>query len=74
MNELINDEAVYRAALALPGYANNPNIKIGVLGMVDDTLSVQKNSVINTFVETQTFTLSEETRRGSPVDDRPSPD
>ena len=49
-------------------YKNNPNIKIGVLGMVDDTLSisrcgnssVQKNSVINSFIETQKLTLSEE--------------
>ena len=49
-------------------YKNNPNIQIGVPGMVHDTLSIsrcenssdQKNSVINSFIGTQKFTLSEE--------------
>ena len=42
-------------------YKGNPDIKIGVLGMVDDNLaiakcgipSVQKNAVINSFIETK---------------------
>ena len=42
-------------------YKGDPNIQIGVLGMIDDTLSiskygsgsVQKNAIINSFVETQ---------------------
>ena len=47
-------------------YRSDPNIEIGVLGMVDDTLcisqcgitSVQKNAIINSFFETQRLTLS----------------
>ena len=47
-------------------YRSDPNIQIGVLGMIDDTLSiskcgitsVQKNSVINSFIDTQRLTLS----------------
>ena len=47
-------------------YRGDDNIPIGVLGMVDDTLSfskcgnssVKKNAVINSFVETQRLTLS----------------
>ena len=47
-------------------YRGDPNIKIGVMGMVDDNLSisncgmstVQKNAVINSFIETQRLTLS----------------
>ena len=49
-------------------YKEDENIEIGVLGMVDDNLSIskcginslQKNSVINSFIETQRLTLSEE--------------
>ena len=41
-------------------YRGDPNITVGVLGMVDDTLgvsecgvtSVEKNALINSFVET----------------------
>ena len=44
-------------------YRGDENIKIGILGMIDDTLSiskcgntsVSKNAVINSFVETQRF-------------------
>ena len=47
-------------------YRSDPNIQIGVLGMVDDNLSiskcgissVQKNAVINSFIDTQRLTLS----------------
>ena len=47
-------------------YRGDPNIQIGVMGMVDDNLSisncgmstVQKNAVINSFIETQRLTLS----------------
>ena len=47
-------------------YRGDNNIPIGVLGMVDDTLSIskcgissiQKNAVINSFAETQRLTLS----------------
>ena len=47
-------------------YRNDPAIEIGVLGMVDDNLciskcgttSVQKNAIINSFIETQRLTLS----------------
>ena len=47
-------------------YKGDNNTSIGVLGMVDDTLafaecgvpSIQKNSVINSFIETQRLTLS----------------
>ena len=47
-------------------YRSDSNIQIGVLGMIDDTLSiskcgitsVQKNSVINSFKDTQRLTLS----------------
>ena len=49
-------------------YNNDPEIKIGVLGMVDDTLavsecgisSVLKNSIINSCVETQRLRFSED--------------
>ena len=55
-------------------YENNSNIEIGVLGMDDDTLSisrcgnssVQKNSVINSFIEIQKLTLSEEKKCHAP--------
>ena len=48
-------------------YRNDPNIPIGVLGMVDDTLtiancgrqSVSKNAVLNSFIENNRLTLSE---------------
>ena len=48
-------------------YRGDPNIQIGVLGMVDDNFSVsncgmktvQKNAVINSFIETQRLTLSQ---------------
>jgi hypothetical protein len=47
-------------------YKGDENIKIGVLGMIDDTLSIskcgtpsiQKNAVLNSFIETQRLTLS----------------
>jgi hypothetical protein len=49
-------------------YKGDDNIKIGVLGMVDDNLaiakcginSLKKNAVINSFIEMQRLTLSEE--------------
>ena len=49
-------------------YKNDRNIPIGVLGMVDDTLdiaecglqSIQKNSVLNSFIENQRLELSKE--------------
>ena len=49
-------------------YRGDPNIRIGVLGMVDDNLSisecgtksVQKNAVINSFIDTQRLTLSKD--------------
>ena len=49
-------------------YRGDPNIEIGVLGMVDDNLSiskcgtssVMKNGVINSFIEMQRLTLSRE--------------
>ena len=49
-------------------YKGDPNIKLGVQGMVDDNLaiakcgiiSLQKNAVINSFIEMQRLTLSEE--------------
>ena len=49
-------------------YKGDPNIAIGVLGMVDDTLGVsecgnatiRKKSVINLFMDTQRLTLSKE--------------
>ena len=49
-------------------YKGDANIPIGILGMVDDTLAVsecgnkaiRKNSVLNSFVETQRLTLSKE--------------
>ena len=49
-------------------YGGDPNICIGVLGMVDDNLSisecgtksVQKNVVINSFIDTQRLTLSKD--------------
>lgn len=49
-------------------YKQDQDIKIGVLGMVDDTLaindcgtsSIKKNSIINSFIETQRLTLSHE--------------
>ena len=48
-------------------YRGDPNIQIGVMGMVDDNLSVsncgmgtvQKIAVINSFIETQRLTLSQ---------------
>ena len=47
-------------------YRSDPSIEIGVLGMVDDNLSiskcgitsVKKNAIINSFIETQRLTLS----------------
>ena len=47
-------------------YRGDPDIEIGVLGMVDDNLaiskcgisSVEKNAVINSFIEMQRLTLS----------------
>ena len=47
-------------------YRGDPNIPLGVLGMVDDTLgvskcgvaSVKKNAIINSFIEEQRLTLS----------------
>ena len=49
-------------------YIGDPNIPIGVLGMVDDTLgvsncgndSIKKNAIINSFVEIQRQELSHE--------------
>ena len=49
-------------------YRGDPSITVGVLGMVDDTLgvsecgdtSVEKNSVINSFVETHRLKMHEE--------------
>ena len=49
-------------------YKGDPNIEVGVLGMVDDTLSVSdcgeksimKNAVINAFVETQKLKLHQD--------------
>ena len=49
-------------------YRGDKNIEIGVMGMVDDNLSiskcglssVQKNAVINSFIETQRLTLSKD--------------
>ena len=49
-------------------YRSDPNIQIGVMVMVDDNLSiskcglssVQKNAVINSFIDTQRLTLSKE--------------
>ena len=49
-------------------YKNDKNIPIGVLGMVDDTItisecgaqSVSKNAVLNSFIENQRLTLSDE--------------
>ena len=61
LNKLILQEpqAIYH-------YKNDPSIQIGVLGMVDDTLSISecgttsvtKNAIINSFVENQRLTLS----------------
>ena len=63
LNKIIlpQDELTYK-------YKGDPDISIGVLGMVDDNLaialcgtsSVLKNSVINSFFETQRLSLSEE--------------
>ena len=47
-------------------YKGDNNVRLGVLGMVDDTLAIshcgvpdiQKNSVINSFIEAQRLTLS----------------
>ena len=47
-------------------YRGDPNIQLGVLGMVDDTLaighcgiqSVKKNAIMNSFIEEQRLTLS----------------
>ena len=49
-------------------YKQDSNIPIGVLGMIDDTLaisecgsdSIRKNAVINSFMESERLTLSEE--------------
>jgi hypothetical protein len=49
-------------------YRNDPNITIGVLGMIDDTLavaecganSVEKNSIVNSFIETHRLTMHKE--------------
>ena len=49
-------------------YKGDPSVKIGVLGMVEDNLaigkcgtsSLQKNSVINSFIEMQRLTLSQD--------------
>ena len=49
-------------------YMQDPNIPIGVLGMIDDTLSISncgmeaisKNAVINSFIENHKLTLSTE--------------
>ena len=49
-------------------YQEDPNIAVGVLGMVDDTLgiaecgnkSIAKNAVINSFIETERLTMSKE--------------
>ena len=49
-------------------YRGDPNITVGVLGMVDDTLgvsecgvtSVEKNAVINSFVETHKLRMHED--------------
>ena len=63
LNQLIlpQEELTYK-------YKGDPNISIGVMGMVDDniaiaqcgTSSVIKNSVINSFFDTQRLSLSEE--------------
>ena len=50
-------------------YSNDPNIKIGVLGFVDDTLritecgdaAIVKNTTINSFVETHRQTMHDKT-------------
>ena len=55
-------------------YRGDTNIDIGVLGMIDDTLSiskcgntsVQKNAVLNSFIETQRLTLSTEKKCFAP--------
>jgi hypothetical protein len=49
-------------------YKQDPNIPIGILGMVDDTLAVadcgnkaiRKNAVVNSFAETQRLTFSKD--------------
>ena len=49
-------------------YKNDPDIAIGVNGMIDDILSISecgtnsivKNAVINSFIETQRLTLSKD--------------
>ena len=49
-------------------YKGDPNIPVGILGMVDDTLSISecgnksiiKNSFVNAYVESRRLTLSEE--------------
>ena len=49
-------------------YRNDPNITIGVIGMIDDTLavaecgasSVEKNSVVNSFMETHRLSMHKE--------------
>ena len=63
LNQLIlpQEELTYK-------YKGDPTISIGVMGMVDDniaiaqcgTSSVIKNSVINSFFDTQRLSLSEE--------------
>ena len=47
-------------------YRGDPNIQLGVLGMVDDTLaishcgiaSIKKNAIMNSFIEQQRLTMS----------------
>ena len=49
-------------------YCDDPNIPIGVLGMIDDTLAVtkcgkeaiRKNAFVNSYMETHRLTLSQE--------------
>ena len=64
LNKIIlpQDELTYK-------YKGDPDISIGVLGMVDDNLAIaicgtssviKQNSVINSFFETQRLSLSEE--------------
>ena len=65
-------DTLNKIALADPtlvyNYQEDPNIPIGVLGMVDDTATISecgnkaiaKNAVVNSFVESQRLTLSKE--------------
>ena len=53
-------------------YYDDPNIPIGVLGMIDDTLAVtkcgkeaiRKNAFVNSYMETHRLTLSTEKKCG----------